>query len=131
MAGEMVSNRERRGFRIGDAMILVAAVAFGLYLSRTTLKGLLPAPPKSLLKADAFRVVRDSLPYIASFLLPGTIACLIVSLRHGRSTPGWGLDSPGMAATAASACVIAIQSASTALLILAGTRSDFIGSPLN
>ena len=100
-------------------MILLGAVTFGVFLFRTV-----------MLQSDAFSGPRDFLPYVTCFLIPGTIACLLLALIHGRSAPGRGLDSPGTAAAAAATCVITLQCVSTSLLFLAGTRAEFIESQL-
>ena len=121
---------KRHDFRIGDVMILIAALAFGFYFARTSLKSILPDPPKTQVTAELFARVRDSLPYFAAFLSPLTLACLVVGFGRGRSGLGRGFDSAGMTALVAASCIIVVQAAAMAFHVLTGTRSDFFVSPL-
>jgi len=111
-------------------MVLIVAIAVGLALCRTTLSSFLPSPPPGLLNADAFTRLRDSLPYVVTFLATCTIACLVIRLRPPRPAFGRIFDSPGMAAVTAATLVLVLEFATMILLIVSGTRSNFVGSPI-
>ena len=118
-------------FRIIDCMILVATFAVSLYLCRTSLKDFLPAAPSTRLRADNFGTVRDTLPYIASFLMPPTLACFFMEIWGTWTNREQRFRTAGTMAATAAIIVVLMQAVSTTVLLLAGTRSDFIGSPAN
>jgi len=120
---------EMRRFNILDVIVLVAAIALGFALCRTTLRSYLPSPPRGLFNLARFTYVRDTLPYAAPVLVSSMIACLIMRLRGPRPADGRLFECPGVVAVVVVTCVIALEAALTVLQIAAGTRSDFLVTP--
>jgi hypothetical protein len=120
----------RRGFRLGDGMILIASIAVGFALCRSTLQSFLPAPPRRMLAASSFQTVRDSLLYLPPILAPCTFACLLIRMRGPRPPRRELFEYVGTAATASAALIILIRTVVMTVLVAAGTRTDFIASPI-
>jgi hypothetical protein len=122
-----------RKFNILDAAILIAAVAVGLALCRTSLRDLLPTPasPGTRLTGQQLINIRMSLLLVAPVLAPCTIACLILRFRGPHLPVRRLVDFPGPAAIVVVTCVMALEIILTASMIAWGVRPNFLVTPFS
>ncbi len=120
-----------RRFNLLDAVLLVAAIAVGLALCRTSLTSFLPAPPRFVSLSDRFGYVRDSLLYVPPMLAACTVACLVLRLRTPRHPVRLLADYPGTSAIVAMSCAIALETTLMVLQIVGGARPDFVITPFS
>ncbi len=106
---------ERRGFRIGDAMVLVAAMSLSLFLLRI-------AASLGLLQNDSSRISVPSLRFLAIVSLGGSctlvglsLAVLILTLRQPQRCRRHDIRGPGFVACAVVMAALVLPIASFAV----------------
>jgi hypothetical protein len=115
----MVRATRRRTFTIADAMVLLAALAAGLYFARA----------RFLIGSDLFPRTVESIPDVATtwavLLLPGlevgTVAVALLALRQPRPPLRRMTLRPGFTACWAAAVILAIGAAVDLLQMGVGT----------